>query len=64
LSKKSNLLVFHLLTTSFRGNLARPAATLFMHNLTEILESAIRATNAQYDDSDILKRLDVRLLEV
>ncbi|ELU14115.1 hypothetical protein CAPTEDRAFT_224608 [Capitella teleta] len=45
-------------------NLARPAASLFMHNLTEILESAIRATNAQFDDSDILKRLDVRLLEV
>ena len=44
--------------------MARPAGTLFLHNLTGILETAIRATNAQYDDSDILKRLDVRLLEV
>ena len=48
----------------FREDLAKPAQTLFLHNLTGILESAIRATNAQYDDADILKRLDVRLLEV
>ena len=45
-------------------DLAKPAQTLFLHNLTGILETAIRATNAQYDDADILKRLDVRLLEV
>jgi len=45
-------------------DLAKPAQTLFLHNLTGILESAVRATNAQYDDADILKRLDVRLLEV
>jgi len=45
-------------------DLAKPAGTLFLHNLTGILETAIRATNAQYDDQDILKRLDVRLLEV
>jgi len=47
-----------------REDLARPAQTLFLHNLTGILETAIRATNAQYDDADILRRLDVRLLEV
>jgi gamma-tubulin complex component 3 len=45
-------------------DLAKPAQTLFLHNLTGILETAVRATNAQYDDADILKRLDVRLLEV
>lgn len=45
-------------------DLAKPAQTLFLHNLTGILETAVRATNAQYDDTDILKRLDVRLLEV
>ena len=28
------------------------------------LETAIRATNAQYDNQDILKRLDARLLQV
>lgn len=47
-----------------REDLAKPAQTLFLHNLTGILETAVRATNAQYDDADILKRLDVRLLEV
>jgi len=48
----------------FREDLAKPAQTLFLHNLTGILETAVRATNAQYDDADILRRLDVRLLEV
>lgn len=47
-----------------RDDLAKPASNLYLHNLTGILETAIRATNAQFDDSDILKRLDVRLLEV
>ncbi|XP_064615668.1 gamma-tubulin complex component 3 homolog [Liolophura sinensis] len=45
-------------------DLAKPAGNLYLHNLTGILETAIRATNAQFDDTDILKRLDVRLLEV
>ncbi|CAL1545342.1 unnamed protein product [Lymnaea stagnalis] len=45
-------------------DLAKPAGNLYMHNLNGILETAIRATNAQFDDSDILRRLDVRLLEV
>ena len=35
-----------------------------MHNLTGLLEAAIRATNAQFEHPDILKRLDCRLLEV
>jgi len=48
----------------YREDLARPAQTLFLHNLTGILETAVRATNAQFDDADILRRLDVRLLEV
>ncbi len=29
-----------------------------------ILETAIRATNAQFEDPDILERLDVRLLDI
>ncbi|XP_078693983.1 gamma-tubulin complex component 3-like [Branchiostoma floridae x Branchiostoma belcheri] len=45
-------------------DLNKPASTLYLHNLTGILETAIRATNAQFDDPDILKRIDVRLLEV
>ena len=53
-----------LCSAAYREDLAKPAQTLFLHNLTGILETAVRATNAQYDDADILKRLDVRLLEV
>lgn len=44
--------------------MARSASTLYQHNLTGILETAVRATNAQFDNPEILKRLDVRLLEV
>lgn len=47
-----------------KPELMRPATTLYQHNLTGILETAVRATNAQYDNAEILKRLDVRLLEV
>ncbi|CAO3698975.1 unnamed protein product [Rhizopus stolonifer] len=43
--------------------LDKPASTLFRHHLTGILESAIRSSNAQYDDPEILSRLNVRLLE-
>lgn len=53
-----------LWTFLFRSDLAKPANTLYMYNLTGVLEAAVRATNAQYDDPDILKRLDCRLLEV
>ncbi|XP_033096143.1 gamma-tubulin complex component 3 homolog [Anneissia japonica] len=45
-------------------DLAKPANVLYLHNVTGVLETAIRGTNAQYDDPDILKRVDVRLLEV
>ena len=43
--------------------LDKPATELFKHSLTSSLETAIRATNAQFDDADVLERLDVRLLE-
>ncbi|XP_054706621.1 gamma-tubulin complex component 3-like [Uloborus diversus] len=45
-------------------DLAKPGNSLYIHNLTGILESAIRATNAQFHNSEVLQRLDVRLLEV
>ncbi|KAI8087029.1 Spc98 family-domain-containing protein [Gilbertella persicaria] len=45
-------------------HLSKPANTLFRHNLTGILETAVRSSDAQYDDPDILNRLDVRLLEI
>lgn len=44
--------------------MSKPATTLLKHNLTGILETAVRSSNAQYDDPEILNRLDVRLLEV
>eukprot|EP00126_Sphaerothecum_destruens_P008335 Sdes_comp20176_c0_seq1m13395 len=43
--------------------LSKDASALYLHNLTGILESTVRSTNAQYDDPDVLKRLDVKLLE-
>lgn len=47
-----------------KPELVRPATTLYQHNLTGILETAVRATNAQFDSPEVLRRLDVRLLEV
>ena len=44
--------------------LGQPASTLYPHNLAGILETAIRATNTQYEDPEILDRLDVRLLDI
>ncbi|KAI8333505.1 Spc98 family-domain-containing protein [Choanephora cucurbitarum] len=46
------------------NHLSKPANTLFRHNLTGILETAVRSSNAQYDDPEVLNRLDVRLLEI
>lgn len=46
------------------ADLTRPGKNLYIHNLTGILESAIRATNAQYHNPEVLQRLDVRLFEV
>lgn len=43
--------------------LLKPATEMYPHNLSGILESAIRSTNAQFEDENILNRLDVRVLE-
>jgi len=50
------------LMDSLGPSLRNKAVGLYRHNLTGSLEAAIRASNAQYDDSNILKHLDVRLL--
>jgi len=47
-----------------RDSLDRPANTLYRHNLTATLESAIRGSNAQFDSPEILRRLDARMLEL
>ncbi|KAJ3778845.1 gamma-tubulin complex, component 3 [Lentinula raphanica] len=44
-------------------SLSRPANTLYRHNLTATLETAIRSSNAQSDPPDVLRRLDARMLE-
>lgn len=46
-----------------RPSLAKPANTLYRHNLTATLETAIRSSGAQYDPLDVLRRLDARMLE-
>jgi gamma-tubulin complex component 3 len=51
-------------TLTFRDSLDRPANTLYRHNLTATLESAIRGSNAQFEPPEILRRLDARMLEL
>lgn len=43
--------------------MTKPANTLYRHNLTATLETAIRSSNAERDPSDVLRRLDARILE-
>ncbi|KAG9010845.1 Microtubule-nucleating Tub4p (gamma-tubulin) complex component [Tulasnella sp. 427] len=52
----------HLMET-LSPHLAKPANNLQRHKLTSSLETAIRATNAQFDSVDVLRRLDARMLE-
>jgi gamma-tubulin complex component 3 len=53
-----------LIAYTCRDSLDRPANTLYRHNLTATLESAIRGSNAQFESSEILRRLDARMLEL
>ena len=53
-----------LLMESLSSNLDRPAGSQYRHTLTAQLDHAIRGSNAQYDSSDVLHRLDARLLEL
>ncbi|KAL9656156.1 hypothetical protein ABK040_007774 [Willaertia magna] len=52
----------HLLEL-LHSELNKPTHSIYKHNLLGILESAIRGSNAQYDDQDVINRLDVRLLQ-
>ena len=47
-------------------DLSKPANQLvnFRHNLTGVLESAIRASNAQFDNTELSQRLGVRIGQV
>lgn len=42
--------------------LSRPAASLYLHNLTGALEAAVRATSAQFEPAHVLRRVDVHVL--
>ncbi|KAL7645385.1 UNVERIFIED_CONTAM: hypothetical protein RMT77_003771 [Armadillidium vulgare] len=53
----------HYLMEILAPELSKPASSLHSHNLSFILETAISASNVQYEEADILKRLDVRLLK-
>lgn len=53
-----------LLMESLAPNLDRPANSQYRHTLTSQLEHAIRHSNAQYDDPEVLRRLDARMLEL
>ncbi|WWC87885.1 uncharacterized protein L201_002783 [Kwoniella dendrophila CBS 6074] len=52
-----------LLMEALAPRLSKPAISLYRHHLTSDLESAIRGSNAQFDNPEILKRLDARILE-
>lgn len=43
--------------------LKKRANQLFRHNLTGVLEGALRASNAQFEPSFVLERISIRLLE-
>ncbi|XP_077516046.1 gamma-tubulin complex component 3 isoform X3 [Amblyomma americanum] len=44
--------------------LNQPAQRLHEHTLNEALSEAVRTTNAQFVDPDILKRLEIKLLDI
>lgn len=52
-----------VLMESLSPILHKQASTLYRHSLSGALETAIRGSNAQFDDADILRRLDARVLE-
>ena len=52
-----------LLMESIAPSLSRPANTLFRHNLTATLETAIRGSSSSTDHPDVLRRLDARMME-
>lgn len=62
--KKRCALLYMKFNKLNRDSLSKPASLLYRHNLTSILETAVRSSNAQFDDPDILNRLGVQLLEV
>eukprot|EP00054_Salpingoeca_dolichothecata_P009214 m.52042 g.52042 ORF g.52042 m.52042 type:complete len:665 (+) comp18231_c0_seq1:78-2072(+) len=53
----------HHLLAALEPELCKPAEGLMMHNMTAVVDGAVRATNAHLDRADNLQRLDVQLME-
>lgn len=51
------------LLDNLEGELKKPAEKIFRFNLQGHVEAAIRASNAQYEDSEVLQCLDLRILQ-
>lgn len=60
----STWVLFFLVLISIRTDLSKPANTIIRSNLLGTLESAIRSSNAQFDDQEFLDRLGIKLFEV
>jgi len=45
------------------NELKKPASQIYKHNLLSILDSAIRASNAQYHEQECIKKLNIKLFE-
>ena len=43
--------------------LKKPAGQIYKHNLLSILDSAIKASNAQFHDQDCLRKLNIKLMD-
>lgn len=56
------MLVLFFYRTIGRPELNKPAQEIYGHTLAAILETAIRVTNAQYEDDDTLARLNVSFM--
>ncbi len=46
------------------NELKKPANQIYKHNLLSILDSAIKASNAQYHDQDCLRKLNIKLMDI
>lgn len=44
--------------------LKKPANQIYKHNLLSILDSAIKASNAQYHDQECLRKLNIKLMDI
>ncbi|KAJ1657090.1 Microtubule-nucleating Tub4p (gamma-tubulin) complex component [Dispira simplex] len=51
------------LMNALSNELSKPADQLYRHNFNAMVESAIRASNAQYDNPAILRQLDFEILQ-